>query len=111
MDKENNQVNEPSETPKKGISRRGFLKGAGLTTAGTVLASTGAMSLGTQSPEDKTIGPDAVIINLKINGRNKKVSVEPRAIWYVRTMSWRLFTSIFLLRNFVVIGSGSNAHV
>ena len=79
MDKENNQVYEPSETPKKGISRRGFLKGAGLTTAGTVLASTGALSLGSQPPEDKTIGPDAVIINLKINGRNKKVSVEPRA--------------------------------
>jgi len=79
MDKENNQVNEPSEKPKKGISRRGFLKGAGLTTAGTVLVSTGAMSLGSESPVDKTVGPDAIIINLKVNGRKKRVSVEPRA--------------------------------
>jgi carbon-monoxide dehydrogenase small subunit/xanthine dehydrogenase YagT iron-sulfur-binding subunit len=79
MKKDKNQNIQTESFQKKGISRRGFLKGAGLTTAGTVLASTGAIALGPDSPFDKTAGPDALIINLKINGRTKRVSVEPRA--------------------------------
>jgi len=79
MKENKNKSTLPDKLPKKGISRRGFLKGAGLTTAGTVLVSTGAMSLGAEGAADKTVGPDALIINLKINGRIKRVSVEPRA--------------------------------
>ncbi|MCG8320318.1 MAG: (2Fe-2S)-binding protein [Cytophagales bacterium] len=64
---------------RQGISRRGFLKGAGLTTAGTAMVSTGVLGLN-QPPvlADKTIGPEAMTIRLKVNGHLRKVNVEPR---------------------------------
>ncbi len=65
---------------RKGISRRGFLKGAGLTTVGTV-AFTGellANTTGDGKAAKETLGPDAVVINLKINGRVRSLAVEPR---------------------------------
>lgn len=63
----------------KGISRRGFLKGAGLTTAGTVMVSTGVLGFGSEvEAKDKTIGPDAVTIRLKVNGHVRKINAEPR---------------------------------
>lgn len=65
---------------KKGISRRGFLRGAGLTTVGTVALQTGV--LGNSMPEEtlaeKSIGPDAAVIKLKVNGRSRTLAVEPR---------------------------------
>ena len=61
------------------ISRRGFLRGAGLTAAGTVIATSGVMSLkGQQLETDKTIGPGIVNISMKVNGRMRKLSIEPR---------------------------------
>ena len=64
---------------KKGISRRGFLKGAGLTTAGTVMLQTGILGHKAQAAgEDRTLGPDAVILKMKVNGRLHTVKVEPR---------------------------------
>lgn len=64
---------------RQGISRRGFLKGAGLTTAGTAMVSTGVLGLN-QPPvlADKTIGTEAMTIRLKVNGHLRKVNVEPR---------------------------------
>jgi carbon-monoxide dehydrogenase small subunit/xanthine dehydrogenase YagT iron-sulfur-binding subunit len=68
------------ESSKKGISRRGFLKGAGLTTVGTVALQTGV--LGNSMPEktldEQTIGPDAAIIKLNVNGKLRTLAVEPR---------------------------------
>lgn len=69
-------------TSKSGISRRGFLRGAGLTTASTVLVNTGLMSGNTTFGFDnrgETLGPDAVPVTLKINGHSRTVSAEPRA--------------------------------
>lgn len=69
-----------SEVPKKGISRRGFLRGAGLTTVGTVALQTGV--LGNTLPEEtlaeKSIGPDATLIKLSVNGKTRTIAVEPR---------------------------------
>lgn len=66
---------------KKGISRRGFLKGAGLTTVGTVALQTGV--LGNSAPEatldEQTIGPDATLIKLHVNGKIRTMAIEPRA--------------------------------
>ena len=76
-----NLTYERSEKEKRnGISRRGFLKGAGLTTAGTAMASTGVLGFNQPQPAlaDKTLGPDAMTIRLKVNGHLRKVSVEPR---------------------------------
>jgi len=78
MDKDR-QKNKP-ENVKKGISRRGFLKGAGLTTVGTVALQTGV--LGNSMPEEtlaeQSIGPDATLISLKVNGKIRPLAVEPR---------------------------------
>lgn len=65
---------------KKGLSRRGFLRGAGLTTVGTVALQTGVLGsqLDEKIPEEKTLGPDAELIKLNVNGRMRSLAVEPR---------------------------------
>jgi carbon-monoxide dehydrogenase small subunit/xanthine dehydrogenase YagT iron-sulfur-binding subunit len=67
------------EVPKKGISRRGFLRGAGLTTAGTVVLQTGVLGKeGLESNQNETLGPDTVKISMTINGKSRKMAIEPR---------------------------------
>jgi len=84
--KEDHQEKNPihpsiEENHKKGISRRGFLKGAGLTAAGTAIVNTGLLGMSTEPDvlDNPELGPDAVTIKLKINGQVKRVTVEPRA--------------------------------
>jgi xanthine dehydrogenase YagT iron-sulfur-binding subunit len=61
------------------FSRRGFLKGAGITAAGTVIASSGMLKMqGQDLPVDKTLGPEAVNISMVVNGKVRKLSVTPR---------------------------------
>src|SRR3954462_11808456 len=67
--------------PTKGLSRRGFLKGAGITAAGAAIAETGIATLAEAAEAQKgapVLGPGALSITLKVNGVNKKVEVEPR---------------------------------
>lgn len=69
----------PNPLQTGAFSRRGFLKGAGITAAGTVIASSGVLGLKGQSiPTDKTLGPDTVTISMKVNGKMRKLSIEPR---------------------------------
>lgn len=71
--------NRAEKQQKQGISRRGFLKGAGLTTAGTVMLQTGLLGKASDIKEEiKTLGPDAVILKLSVNGRMHTVQAEPR---------------------------------
>ncbi len=69
-----------SKNIKKGMSRRGFLKGAGLTTVGTVALQTGV--LGSSAPEatlnEQAIGPDTTLIKLNVNGKTRTLAIEPR---------------------------------
>ncbi len=61
------------------ISRRGFLKGAGITAAGTVIAGSGMLSLQAQTAEkDKTLGPGTINIKMNVNGRIREMNIEPR---------------------------------
>ena len=64
----------------KAISRRGFLRGAGLTTAGTVMVNTGVLALDKSQPvvENKTLGPDAIQVRMKVNGHTRQILIEPR---------------------------------
>src|SRR5689334_2968762 len=65
----------------KGLSRRGFLKGAGITAAGAAIAETGLATLAEAAEAQKggdVLGPGAVPITLNINGQDKKLQVEPR---------------------------------
>lgn len=68
------------DKPKKGISRRGFLRGAGLTTVGTVALQTGVLggTLSAGEVDEKFIGPEGEVIKLKVNGRERSLLVEPR---------------------------------
>lgn len=69
-----------SSTPKVEVSRRGFLKGAGLTAATTVLDTATALArdIKQTAEEGKSVGPDALPIKLHVNGQEHAVSVEPR---------------------------------
>jgi aerobic-type carbon monoxide dehydrogenase small subunit (CoxS/CutS family) len=62
------------------FSRRGFLKGAGLTAAGTLLEHAEALTAEVKSAghEPATLGPDAVAVRLHVNGHVHATSVEPR---------------------------------
>ena len=66
--------------PGNGISRRSFIRGAGLSTAGSVLLTTNAFALNNKEPltDENEFGPDAMTIKMKVNGITKSLSVEPR---------------------------------
>ena len=63
-----------------GMTRRGFLKGAGVTAVGTAIGESALVALAEQS--DKTsasvLGPGPVKISLDINGQKRSLDVEPR---------------------------------
>jgi aerobic-type carbon monoxide dehydrogenase small subunit (CoxS/CutS family) len=66
--------------PAKGISRRGFLKGAGFTAAGTALLD-GVQALGreqTGTPGVTEFGPGPVPVRLRVNGKEHATEIEPR---------------------------------
>jgi len=67
---------EPPDTDKKdqpGVSRRTFLKTAGVGAAATGLAGASVVPAGAA-----ILGPGAVTLSLKVNGAVKPVTVEPR---------------------------------
>jgi aerobic-type carbon monoxide dehydrogenase small subunit (CoxS/CutS family) len=66
---------------KEKVSRRGFLKGAGLTAAGTAILESGlagAREAAASVAGPRVIGPGPVPITLRVNGKNLKAEVEPR---------------------------------
>jgi len=70
---------------KKGVvSRRGFLKGAGITAAGAAILEKGLIGAKEASAEESTlpvakmISANGTTITLRVNGANKSVEVEPR---------------------------------
>jgi aerobic-type carbon monoxide dehydrogenase small subunit (CoxS/CutS family) len=71
----------PPRSGGNGISRRGFLKGAGLTAAGTALLE-GVQGFGreagTATPGVTEFGPGPVSVRLHVNGKEHTVEIEPR---------------------------------
>ncbi len=65
-----------------GITRRGFLKGAGVTAAGTALlegVQVFSREAAAATPENvKEYGPEPVTVALLVNGKEHAVEVEPR---------------------------------
>ncbi|HIL70410.1 MAG TPA: 2Fe-2S iron-sulfur cluster binding domain-containing protein [Verrucomicrobia bacterium] len=61
-----------------GISRRGFLKGVGAGTVATGMMPGLAPENAQAAESAKIQGPGEVPITLRINGRNRRVNVEPR---------------------------------
>ncbi|MFQ5707074.1 MAG: (2Fe-2S)-binding protein [bacterium] len=81
MIRSKNKNDEPGH--HKGISRRSFLKGVGLTSVGVATATgTGLLvklrKSGILPAEGKILGPEAVPIVLRVNGKATTVKVEPR---------------------------------
>jgi len=74
----NSQTSAPSNG---GMTRRGFLKGAGITAAGTALLD-GVQSFqqaAAAAPEHvKEYGPEPFAITLHVNGKNHPLHIEPR---------------------------------
>ncbi|HEX8649206.1 MAG TPA: (2Fe-2S)-binding protein [Pyrinomonadaceae bacterium] len=65
----------------QGFTRRGFLKGAGLSAAGAAILESGLLAAGegaTGSTAPLVVGPEAVAITLRVNGKEQKLKVEPR---------------------------------
>jgi xanthine dehydrogenase YagT iron-sulfur-binding subunit len=67
---------EPSST--SGISRRGFLKGIGVSTAATGLMSAVKPIAEAAEKNPNVRGPGEIPITLRINGKNRKLNLEPR---------------------------------
>jgi len=67
----------PSPDPTQGLSRRSFLKGAGVAATSTVVLNSGLLVHAAESPS-KVMGPDATTVTLNVNGAAKRVSIEPR---------------------------------
>lgn len=76
--------NEPAGGPAAepgGLSRRGFLKGAGLGAASGVLFNTGLVRLAEAEPAaalPATVGPGRTPVTLTVNGERRPLSIEPR---------------------------------
>ncbi|HEY6375755.1 MAG TPA: (2Fe-2S)-binding protein [Edaphobacter sp.] len=69
-----------ADIPKTKFSRRGFLKGAGVSAATTVIESASALARETKDSlhHDRTVGPDPLAVKLFINGHEYSVMIEPR---------------------------------
>jgi xanthine dehydrogenase YagT iron-sulfur-binding subunit len=61
-----------------GLSRRGFLKGAGVAAAGAALVDSSVEALAQQNQESRAVlGPGPVPVKLNINGVEKSLNIEP----------------------------------
>lgn len=91
----------PDLKHEKPVSRRAFLKGAGLTAAGGAVLDSGLLAQ-TAPTGPKVLGPDAVGITLRVNGVAKTLRVEPRT-----TLAEALRTSLDMTGTKVVCDRGS----
>lgn len=75
---------EESDSTKErsqGVTRRGFLKGAGLSAAGAAIIDSGLLAAGQSGSavsEPAIIGPGFVPVTLRVNGTERRMKVEPR---------------------------------
>lgn len=74
----------PPDSTRSGITRRGFLKGAGLTAAGTALLD-GVQAFGNETAGSSAaaqgvteLGPGPAPIRLRVNGVEHTLEIEPR---------------------------------
>ncbi|MEJ2007249.1 MAG: (2Fe-2S)-binding protein [Acidobacteriota bacterium] len=60
------------------FTRRDFLKGAGVTVSGGLLVGSAAVKAAPPPAEGGFVGPDAVPVTLRVNGKIHKLKLEPR---------------------------------
>ncbi|MGA2685477.1 MAG: (2Fe-2S)-binding protein [Verrucomicrobiota bacterium] len=72
-------MNDPEPAGAGSFSRRTFLKGLGTTAVAAAAAQTTALAAELEKANaEKVIGPGAVPVTLKVNGRKLKLELEPR---------------------------------
>src|SRR5580693_6537639 len=86
------------------FSRRGFLKGAGVTAATSVIETANALARDAKDAlhNDRVLGPEALPVKLHINGREHPVVIEPRD-----TLAQTLRDNLLLTGTKVVCDRGS----
>ncbi len=69
-----------TSSSNRGISRRGFLKGAGVTAAGAAIGESAVVAFAEESAPKgpKIVGPKPLSVSLKVNGAEKSAAIEPR---------------------------------
>jgi aerobic-type carbon monoxide dehydrogenase small subunit (CoxS/CutS family) len=66
---------------KPGVTRRGFIKGAGITAAGAAVLQTAVLTTEAAAQairDSRIVGPGAVPITLRVNAVERQLAVEPR---------------------------------
>ncbi len=78
--RDNSVESRPTPSTVSGISRRSFLKGAGASAAGLATArlSLPAAEAGEQKSAAPILGPDPVLMTLRVNGQTYTARLEPR---------------------------------
>jgi xanthine dehydrogenase YagT iron-sulfur-binding subunit len=61
-----------------GVSRRDFLKGAGVAVSGTVLVNEAEVLASPAEGSGQVLGPGETPVTLRINGETKRLNIEPR---------------------------------
>jgi aerobic-type carbon monoxide dehydrogenase small subunit (CoxS/CutS family) len=70
-----------SDRKHRGVTRRAFIKGAGVTAAGAALGETALAALAQDPAQAKgppILGPNPIPVTLNINGVDKQLEIEPR---------------------------------
>lgn len=63
---------------KRGLGRRSFLRGAGLTAAGATVLDRAELFAKEVSSASPTVGPSRTPVTLHVNGKDYRVALEPR---------------------------------
>jgi xanthine dehydrogenase YagT iron-sulfur-binding subunit len=79
MDKEKGKAKSPPKAGRSGsVTRRDFLRGAGVAVSSGVLVGGAAVGTAPAAPAGHLAGPGKVPVKLKINGRLRSLQLEPR---------------------------------
>jgi xanthine dehydrogenase YagT iron-sulfur-binding subunit len=71
-------MSEKKDPTSAGLSRRGFLKGIGVSTAAAGVITAVKPIADAATIDNGVVGPGGVPVTLKINGQSKQLTVEPR---------------------------------
>src|SRR4051794_27703497 len=94
-----------SDRKHRGVTRRAFMKGAGVTAAGAALGESALVALAQDPAQQQSravLGPDPVHVTLNINGEFKQLRIEPRT-----TLAEALRTNLDMTGTKVVCDRGA----
>src|SRR5437868_9772353 len=77
MSHKNGNDSDHKKRPLTEVTRRGFIKGAGLSAAGAVILDRAEL-IAQEVRGPAVMGPQAFPVVLNVNGRQQRISIEPR---------------------------------